>query len=261
MPQLLLTRSVVIACVAAAVAGRKGVGAALASRNKGATAIRAAFILAAWLLYYSASRHLGLAEMTTLYFTAPVIAVVLAALVLKEPVGPSRWVVVALGFLGAAVAAGPTRGVAPGPALAVLAAAACWAASVILVRWIGRSDSTLTQMLSSNVVFSLCCLPAMPWLWRTPDAFSLALMLGVGGVGSLGQFLLFESYRFAPASAVAPVEYTGLVWAFLYGYVVWSDVPASRVFLGAGLIAASSLLLVVFERRRARRSTAVAGRS
>ncbi len=257
VPQVLFTRSVVIVVVALALGRRRVVEDLVESRKKTALLVRAALILTAWLLYYSASRHMGLAALTTLYFSAPIMAVALAALILKERVDAVRWLAALLGFGGTIVAAGPLGALQVGPSLSALGAACCWAGSVILVRWIGRSDKTLTQMLASNGLFAVACLPALFWLWKTPDPFSLALMLGFGLTSGLGQYMLFEGYRYAPASVLAPVEYTGLVWAFTYGYAIWGDVPHWYVFAGAMLIAASSFGLVWAERRKALRAAAV----
>ncbi len=93
-------------------------------------------------------------------------------------------------------------------------------------------------------------LPPLFWLWRTPDLADLALMLGIGLVSGLGQFLLLEGFRYAPASALAPVEYTGLVWAGVYGYAIWADVPGPGTFAGAALIVSGSLALVWSESRK-----------
>ncbi len=75
------------------------------------------------------------------------------------------------------------------------------------------------------------------------------VLSGTLSPGTLGQFLLYEGFRYAPASALAPVEYTGLIWAFLYGYMIWAEIPAWNVFAGALLIVASSMVLVLWERR------------
>ena len=251
LQEILCLRSAVIVA-AALVAGRGGrvLGDVARSRNKVALLVRGGLILLAWTLFYAAAAHMGLAEITTLYFAAPVIAVALSALVLKERVGAARWAAVGLGFLGVAVAAGPMAGLSLGPAAAALGAAACWGTSTVLVRWIGRSDSTLVQMLSSNVLFVLGSLPPLLWLWRPPDPFALALMLALGVTGGIGQYLLFESFRHAPASALAPVEYSGLVWAGVYGYAIWADVPGPTTFAGAALIVAGSLTLVWSEKCR-----------
>lgn len=256
LPQILFTRSLVIVVFTLAIGRSDAVVQVIRSSNQGSIALRAALILAAWLLYYSAAARMGLAEITTLYFAAPLVAVGLAATLLGERVSGARWAAAATGFVGVVVAAGPSGGFQAGPTSMALAAACCWAASATLVRWIGRSDTTLTQILASNALFTLACALALPWLWRTPDAGSLGLMLGLGVIGGGGQFLLFEAFRYAPASALAPVEYSGLVWAFLYGYAIWADVPGPSTFAGAGLISAGSLALVWSERRQGRATAA-----
>ena len=250
VPQMLFMRSIVIVGIVFAISGRRSFGNFARSRNKVALVVRAALILAAWSFYYSAARRLGLAELTTFYFAAPIIAVSLSALLLKERVDAARWMAVLIGFGGVVVAAGPTGAVDIGPAASALVGAACWGSSVVLVRYINRSDTTATQMLVSNVLFTLACLAVLPWLWKTPDPKSFALMTALGFTGGLGQYLIYEGFRYAPASVVAPIEYTGLVWAFLYGYAIWAHVPQQHVFAGAGLIILSSVMLVWFERRR-----------
>jgi S-adenosylmethionine uptake transporter len=250
-PEILFVRSSVIVLVALLV-GRGGpvLRDLAGSRNKVPLLARGSLILTAWLLFYSASAHMGLAEITTLYFAAPVIAVVLSALILKEKVSAARWGAVASGFLGVAVAAGPMTGLSLGPAAAALTAAACWGTGTILVRLIGRTDSTLVQVLSSNAIFVLGAGLSLPWLWHTPSLTDFGLMILLGLIGGLGQFLLFEGYRFAPASALAPVEYTGLIWAGFYGYLIWADVPGASTLTGAALILTGSLWLVWAERQR-----------
>lgn len=249
VPQVLLMRSVVIVALAFAFAGRPGLASLSQSLHMRAMALRAALILLAWLLYYSAARDLALAELTTLYFAAPVIVVALSVPILGERVGAARWAIVILGFGGVLLAANPSGAVSLIPAAMALAAAVCWAVTSILVRMISRSETSLNQMLVSNGIFAVACLLPMPWLWQTPDAFSLLLMLVLGVTGGLGQYLLFEGFRFAPASVLAPVEYLSLVWAFLLGFLVWGDVPGPNVYGGAAVIAASGLLLVWWEGR------------
>ena len=253
MPEILLFRSLVIILIAGLI-GRGGSLLALVhSRQKMALAGRAALILVAWLSYYNAARSLPLAELTTLYFAAPMVAVVLAVMILRERVVWARWIAVLGGFCGVVLAADSRGGGTTIPVLLALAAAFCWGLSVVLVRLISRSETTASQMLVSNVLFAVACLPMVVWAWHTPDGFSLALMLLLGLFGGMGQYALYEGFRYAPASAVAPVEYTGLVWAFLYGYVIWGEVPGPRVVAGAGLIALTSLSLIAYERRLARR--------
>lgn len=253
VPEILFARSLVIVLIALLIGGRRNIRLLAGSRNKLALMLRGVLILAAWLSYYSAARHLGLAQLTTLYFAAPIVAVVLSLLFLKETVDPARWLAVALGFGGVVLAANPGRALDPLPAGLALLAACCWGLSVVLVRLINRTETTANQMIVSNLLFAAACAILLFWTWRRPDLFSLGLMLGLGVAGGLGQYFVYEGFRYAPASAVAPVEYTGLVWAFIYGYVIWGDIPNANVFGGAAIIVASSLVLIGVERRRALR--------
>lgn len=251
--QVLFTRSLVIMLIAVLIGGPRAFRAVAISPNKMALATRAALILVAWLSYYTAARHLGLAQLTTLYFAAPIGVVLLSIFVLKEAVHLGRWIAVVAGFAGVLVAADPGGAVDLMPAALALFAAFCWALSVILVRMIARSESTASQMLVSNGLFAVACAIILLWSWRTPDLFSLGLMVGLGIAGGAGQYFVYEGFRYAPASALAPIEYTGLVWAFFYGYVIWAEVPALHVFIGAALIVGGSIAFILVERGRARR--------
>lgn len=249
VPQILFMRSLVIVLVSGVLLRFYRHPSILKSPYRGTVVLRAALMLIAWLLYYNAARYLGLAELTTLYFSAPIITVFLSILVLKEAVGAGRWIACVGGFVGVVIAANPSHSPNLIPAAMCLVAGFCWAWSTILIRLVSRSESTLTQMFATSLLFGLACAASFPWIWKTPDAEGWMLMLSLGLVATLGQFLLYEGFRYAPASALAPVEYTGLIWAFVYGYTIWAEVPALNVFIGAILIVASSMVLVIWERR------------
>ena len=249
VPQILFMRSLVIIAVAVAIGGAPAVTNVGSSRAFPVLIARSVLILAAWLTYYYAARTLGLAELTTLYFVAPIIVVLQAALLLKERVTRGRWLAVVVGFAGVAIAAGPASPGSIVPVFLVLFAATCWASSMVLTRVANRTDTSTSQMVVSNAIFALACAAALPFLWVTPSWSALGLMLFLGVAGGLAQFALFESYRFALASVIAPIEYTALVWAFVLGYLIWSDIPAPQVFLGAACIVGTCLALVWSESR------------
>lgn len=250
VPQILFMRSVVITLAALALT-RGGAFALVRSPNKAALLLRTALMFTAWLFFYSAARRLGLAEMTTLYFAAPVIVVALSGPLLGETVGPVRWAAVLIGFAGILLAAGPSGAMDPVPAGMALFAAVCWAGSILLMRYVSRSETTANVMLATNALFALACAVMLPWAWRMPSLVDMGLMTGMGLASAAGQYFLYQGFRDAPAAVLAPVEYTGLIWAFAYGYLIWADVPGLAVFAGAAVITASSLGLVWYERRLA----------
>jgi S-adenosylmethionine uptake transporter len=249
VPQILFIRSVMIAVAAGFMVRRLKHPSILRSAHRGSMIIRAGLMLAAWTAYYSAARHLGLAEITTMYFSAPIIVIFLSIFILKENVGPMRWFACIAGFVGVMLAANPTQAPSLLPTAMVLFAGFCWAWSTVLIRLVSRTESTFNQMMATSVLFTIVCGAMLPWVWQTPDLAGWSVMLGVGVVSAVGQYLLYEGFRYAPASTLAPMEYSGLVWAFLYGYLIWSEVPTLNVVAGALLIVTSSLVLVWWERR------------
>jgi drug/metabolite transporter (DMT)-like permease len=250
VPQILFIRSIIVAAAAGFMVRRLRHPPIVKSKHRSSLMLRAGLMFAAWMAFYSAAKHLGLAEITTMYFSAPIIVVLLSILILKENVGPIRWLACIGGFVGVVLAANPTQAPSLVPAAMVVFAGFCWAWSTVLVRLVSRTESTLNQMMATSFLFVLACGATLPWLWKTPDLSGWALMLGLGVVATVGQYLLYEGFRHAPASTLAPMEYSGLVWAFLYGYLIWSEIPTANVVAGALLIVISSLALVWWERRQ-----------
>ncbi|TIO14590.1 MAG: DMT family transporter [Mesorhizobium sp.] len=214
--------------------------------------VRSAFTLAAWLCYYNAARSLQLAELTTIYYAAPIIVTVLSVVMLGETVPLLRWAAVFVGFVGVFIACDPARLGFSVPVLLVLAAALLWGIAVVLLRKTAMQERTTIQLVLNNFYFLLfSAVPALIW-WRMPDAPQLMLLMSVGALGGVAQYMLFEGMKRAPVSIVAPFEYTSLVWAFALGFAIWGDVPRTEVFMGAALIIGAGLLIVGNEHFRKR---------
>ncbi|MCX7079502.1 MAG: DMT family transporter [Pseudomonas sp.] len=237
---------VVVACV---LAGRMGLlQRAWRSTSRRLLVVRGLLSIVAWLLYYTAARDLTLAEMTTLYFSAPIMVTVLAAVILKERASRWQWFALVVGFVGVVIACRPSSMVEPLPIALTLLAAMCWAFTYIQLRQVDGETSVLEQMLITNGVFVMCMAVALPWT-HTPSPTSAWLgMLGAGLVGGIGQFLLFASFQRATATLLAPFEYTGLIWAFLLSSLVWGTLMDVSLMIGAGLIAVSGTLAMVSAR-------------
>jgi len=255
--QVLFCRSLTIVIFCLAFGRAKLLARALATPLKPNLAVRGAVTLVAWLCYYTASRSLPLAQLLSLYFASPLAVTVLAGPLLGEHVTRARWGAVLVGFAGIIMATDPLDVRLSLPTVLVLIAAALWGYGVILMRRIARRESSMLQMLYTNGTFLLGTGIACVFTWQMPSWSEAGLLLAIGVLGGLAQFALFEGCRHAPASVMATVEYTALVWAFILGYVIWGDIPVPAVFIGAAMILLAGMLLVVSERRAARMMVAV----
>ena len=244
---ILFFRSITVLILSAIVGGRQGLRIACQSPVKGLQFLRALFLLVAWLCYYSGARDLQLSELTTLYYLSPVLITVLAIPFLGERVSFWRWAAVLLGLMGVIVATNPAGRADMLPAALVLASAVIWACSNIVVRLIQRTDPTLNQLLYGNCLFIVACAPMLWWTWRGETALDILPMVLIGAVGAIGQSILLEGFRRASASVLAPIEYTGLLWAFVLGALFFDERPKTEVLLGASLILLAAAITIAAE--------------
>jgi drug/metabolite transporter (DMT)-like permease len=214
--------------------------------------LRSFLILTAWLCYYTAARDLQLAELTTIYYAAPIIITVLSVFVLGEKVPIARWAAVAIGFAGVYVACDPANLGLSLPVVLVLAAASCWGLSIVLLRKLALQEKTIVQMILNNGFFLVTAGLPLAYLWTTPSLAQLAMLVLAGSIAGVAQFMLFEGMKRAPASVIAPFEYTSLIWAFLLGYLIWHDLPRHEVFAGAVMIVGAGLMIIASEHFRRR---------
>jgi len=245
---ILFWRAAVVV-VAVLLAGRSRViQRAWHSPSRRLLVVRGLLSIVAWVLYYTAARDLTLAEMTTLYFSAPIMVTVLAAVILKERASAWQWFSLIIGFAGVLIACRPGNMTDPLPVALTLLAAVCWAFTYIQLRQVDEQTSVLEQMLITNVVFVICMTVALPWTYTPAPTPAWLGMLGAGLVGGIGQFLLFASFQRATATLLAPFEYTGLIWAFLLSSLIWGTLMDVSLMIGAGLIAVSGTLAMIFGR-------------
>ncbi|KQY24006.1 hypothetical protein ASD31_21985 [Rhizobium sp. Root482] len=248
--QILFVRSVTIFAICVAIGRRPVLRSARHSPVLRPLFLRNLLLLAAWLSYYTAARDLGLAELTTLYYASPILITILAVPILKEDVPPLRWIAVFVGFIGVVVATDPlgTGMTLSLPVWLALQAAVFWAISTVLLRKTAMQEVTLVQMTISSGFFIVFTGIAVAVSWVTPSLVDVALMAGTGLIAGIAQYALFEGMRRAPVSMLAPFEYSSLIWAFGIGFLIWGDVPARQVFVGAALIFSAGMIIILGER-------------
>ncbi len=218
-----------------------------------AHAVRAALGLTTMLLAFSSLAYLPLAESTTIGFAAPLFAVALSALILKEKVGRHRWSAVALGFLGVLVVMRPGGTHVPPIGLGLAVGAAFGVGVVtITIRQIGRTEGTQTTVLWFSLLSMLVLACLMPFYARLHTPGTWGILAALGLFGGFGQIFLTSSLRYAPVSVVVPFDYTQLLWAVLLGSLLFAQNPPATTWAGALVIIASGLYTVYREHKLGR---------
>jgi drug/metabolite transporter (DMT)-like permease len=198
----------------------------------------------------------SMATVAALGFTAPLFATLLAVLVLREPVGWRRWAGLLAGFVGTLVILRPgADAVSPG-ALLVVASAFCWGSVMIVLRFLGRTETSLTSTVYAGFfLVPFTFVPAL-FVWRWPTVPEFALLLVIGVVASGVQLCVAEAFKRGEATAVLPVDFTKLVWGTLLGFVVFAEIPDLATLAGGTLIFAA-VVYVAYRERAVRRGKPV----
>ncbi|MFM2302217.1 MAG: Riboflavin transporter [Pseudomonadota bacterium] len=193
---------------------------------------------------FGAPLLLPLAVSTTFGFTTPIFAVILSALLLREAVGPVRWLAVALGFAGVLVIAQPGHAHIPHLGAAVGLGAGFMVALIsIQVRDLGRTDESLSIVFWFAALSSPLLALALPFVMTHHTPWQWFLLLSGGVLGCIGQILLTASLRYGQVASVIVMDYTALVWATVYGWLLWNELPPASTWLGAPLIIAAGAVI------------------
>jgi drug/metabolite transporter (DMT)-like permease len=212
---------------------------------------RAVLGLSAMACTFTAVLMLPLAESTALGFTMPIFATILGALILHEPTGWHRWVAVAVGFAGVLVVAQPGGGHFPlWGAISGLAAAFLTASVSILLRQISRTEGTMTtvfwfstlSLIPLGIVYAFVMQPHVAIVW--------IMLLGVGVIGGTAQLAMTSALRLGPVSVVVPMDYSSLLWATAYGWLLFGMLPGKWTWVGAPIIILSGMYIVWREHHR-----------
>ena len=207
----------------------------------------------AMFCFFSSLKTLPLADATVIFFGATFIMTALSAVVLGERVGVHRWGAVVIGFAGVYVAARPDGSVIGIGALYAVAASLCYAVLMLGGRWLGRTESVFRMVFTYNVGTALLASLFLPFGWQPMAGAHFGMLVVTAVLGLAGHVFLTRAFIKAPVGVIAPFEYSAIVWAALIGYLVWGDVPADHVYLGASIIILSGVYVVRREAMLARR--------
>jgi drug/metabolite transporter (DMT)-like permease len=252
--QVLLIRSLAALALLAPFIKRDAATFAQAPRW-GLQIVRAVLATVEVACFYWAVAYLPLADVMTYYLAGPIFVTAIAGTLLREPVGWRRWTAVFAGFLGVVVCLRPGTATLGWPALIALAGSFMFSLSMIATRLLrGTADTVLvtTQTFGALGFGALLA----PFVWVTPSAGDAALLALLGMVAMVAHVCVNRSLKLAPASTVVPYQYSTIVWAVLFGYLVFGDVPDAWMLAGAAIIIAAGLFIYLRERQLARREPA-----
>lgn len=258
VPEILFWRQAFAAPILFVWLAAQGELRRLRTRRMGSHLMRAVVGTSNMAILFTATSLLPLAEMTTLGFTTPMFAVLIAAMVLREPVGPWRWAAVSLGFIGVLVIARP-GGENLHPLGTTLALVSSLVVAIInyQIRDLGRTEEPIRIVFWFGVFGGAISALAMPFFYTGYDLVGWLLMAGLGISGLIGQILLTGSLRYGSVSSVIVMDYTSLIWAALLGWLVWNHVPSDETWIGAPLIVGAGLVIAWREHRLSRRASPI----
>lgn len=248
--QVLLLRSAAGLAVLLPFVVRQGMMRTLRPERPGLQALRVVLGSSEVALFYLAVSYLPLADTMTIWLAAPVWSALLAALLLRERVDAGRWLAIAAGFAGVAIALDPTGASLSMPALLALLGSILFAGMMIAGRQL-RATPDVTLVAWQTLGALLMGLVLLPLGWVTPSWADAGLLGLLGIVAMVAHLCVTRSLKLAEASVVVPYQYTLIVWALVFGWLVFGDWPTPAMLVGAALIVAAGLALLVLERRTA----------
>jgi len=212
-------------------------------------AVRAVIGTATLTTTFAAYALMPMAETTVLLFTASLFIPVLGVAILKERVGPYRWTAVLAGFVGVSIMVNPTGETNTLGVIVALCAALLQALMSILLRHLGGHERPETITFYFFVIGTFITGLALPFVATGLTLVEIPLIVGIGLSGAAAQWLYSVAMKHTPAAVVAIVSYSSIIWAILFGWLIWNDWPMPIVFAGAAVVIASNLLIVWRENR------------
>ena len=214
--------------------------------------VRTAFLVGAMTSYFMAIKHVPLADALGAYFIAPIIATLLATVILRERLDWRRLAAVGLGFAGALLVVRPGAETSSGTLIALLSGAlmACY---LVMTRATAKASSPLSTLTLQLILGIAMLTPFVAFQWSVPDREGLMLILLMGLVSAASNLMTISAFRFAQVSTLSPLVYLELVGATALGLAVFGDFPAPATWAGIAVIVVAGLI-VVAPRRKARSS-------
>lgn len=198
---------------------------------------RGVLVVFSSLLFVFAVRYAPLADAIAASFVAPFFITILGAILLKEKVGIRRWTAVVVGFVGALIIIRPGMGVVHPAVMLVVVAAALFSTRQVIGRLLADTDKTITTIAYTALTASFIISLALPLVWQMPGSVTHWVLLALLGLtAAIAEVLVIRAMEVAEAAVIAPIHYTIIIWATVYGYVIFNQLPDYWTLLGTAVI-------------------------
>lgn len=256
--EILFVRGLFVFIPVALIAWRMGGLSALTIHHVGAQSARAGLTVISTVFYLVALTVMPLADVVAVAFAGPLFLTALAVPLLGEPVGWRRWSAVTVGFAGILVMFRPGGEALHWVALLPLIGALLSAVRDIITRrltaTVAVTETSVGILCYTTIGVTLAGLTTHAAGWRMPAPGDMTLLALSGFLIGAAQYLLIEAFRLAQAGLVAPFRYANVIWAVLFGFLIWGDLPDRWMLLGATLVIGSGLYIFHRETRLRRRN-------
>jgi len=211
--------------------------------------LRSSFLFLSTVFFFYAISVISLAEALTLSFISPIIATILSFVILKEKVGPRRWVAVIAGFIGVLFVIRPGFNEINLATLAAVGAGICYGFYLISTRKLSAIDSPLMTLIFTGLTGCIVISLIVPFFWTWLSISQWTLLISLAAIGTMAHFLLILSLRYAEASKLAPLGYSEIIMNVIIGYYFFGDFPNQWIWIGLIIIVASGIYISLRENK------------
>lgn len=207
--------------------------------------LRAVLFNLSTFTFFWSLKYLPLADALSIFFVQPLVLTALLGWFFGEKVGLRRWAAVMVGFIGVLIIVRPGLVAFNLGTVFAFGSGCALALYLALSRRIAGEMPAIVTTFQTSALCALILIGILPFIWITPNALQLGMLIAMGVFGTLGQFLMLRSYDFAEASLLAPFAYTEIIMATLLGWLVFGDFPDGFTVLGVGVLIASALYIAL----------------
>jgi drug/metabolite transporter (DMT)-like permease len=194
------------------------------------------------VMFFLAFQRLPVADVTVISQAVPIFSCILAIIFLGETIGWRRWTAITIGFLGVIIAINPSVNIAVA-SLYALGGTLMWSTTIIFLRLLGSTEHPVKTVFYFMLVSVLITSIFQPFLWKEPSFEVILLFIGIGIAAFLTQLLMTYALQKAPASIVSPFNYTGIIWAIIFDYIIWNAHPMFATIFGGIIITISGIYI------------------